>query len=112
MQNATHHLPVVTDADFDAEVLGSDMVTVAKFTAEWCPPCHVLSPIFEGLAREMTDKARFVEVDADSSPLASARFNVRGLPTVLYFRNGEVVGRLVGAVPRKQLEEELTRALK
>jgi thioredoxin 1 len=101
----------VTDATFESEVLRAPGLTVAKFTAEWCPPCHVLTPVFDGLAAARSGDARFVEVDADASTAACARYGVRGLPTVVYFRNGDAVGRIVGAVPRAQLEAELQRHL-
>jgi thioredoxin 1 len=97
-----------TDANFDAMVLSGE-ITVAKFTAEWCPPCHVLAPIFESVAAARSGHARFVHVDADASPSASARFGVRGLPTMLFFRGGEVVGRVMGAVPAARIDAELDR---
>jgi thioredoxin 1 len=105
----TSTVPHVTDADFDAAVLSAGEITVAKFTAEWCPPCHVLAPIVESVAAARGDQARVVHVDADASPRASARFGVRGLPTMLFFRGGEVVGRIMGAVPASRIEAELDR---
>ena len=98
-----------TDANFDDAVLTGGEITVAKVTAEWCPPCHVLAPIFESVAVARSGQARFVHVDADASPSASARFGVRGLPTMLFFRGGEVAGRIMGAVPASRIEAELDR---
>jgi thioredoxin 1 len=102
----------ITDATFESAVASAPGVTVAKFTAEWCPPCHVLTPILNDLATARGADARFVEVDADASPAASARLGVRGLPTILFFRDGKTVGRVVGAVPRSQIEAELDRVLR
>ena len=109
MTNATIKSPAVVDATFAADILTPPGLTAAKFTAEWCPPCHALAPIFDAVAATRSAEARFVEVDADASPQASIRFGVRGLPTILFFRNGEVVSRLVGAVPRAHIEMELDR---
>src|SRR3954468_15151152 len=99
----------INDSTFASEILSQTGLTAAKFTAEWCAPCHVLSPIFDAVAASHATGARFVEVDADASPQASVRFGVRGLPTILFFRDGEVVSRLVGAVPRAHIEKELSR---
>ena len=105
MTNAT----AITDATFEQDVVRASGVTVAKFTAEWCGPCRMMAPHFEALATARAADARFVEVDADASPAASARYGVRGLPTVLYFRDGALVGQVMGAVPRPKLEAELDR---
>jgi thioredoxin 1 len=111
MNTTNSILTVVNDANFVNEVVNASGVTVAKFSAEWCGPCHVLAPIVEAIATAHADKAKFVDVDADASPAASAKYGVRGLPTVLFFKNGEVAGRVVGAVPLARLEVELARLL-
>src|SRR3954468_8843604 len=98
---------LINDTSFQADVLDPPGLTVAKFTAEWCAPCHALAPVFDAVAAVHEDKAKFVSVDADASPQASVRFGVRGLPTILFFRDGEVVSRLVGAVPRSVIEKEV-----
>jgi thioredoxin 1 len=101
----------VTDANFTTEVVNAPGITLAKFSAEWCGPCHMLSPIVEAIAADHSHHAKFVDVDADASPAASVKFGVRGLPTILLFRDGEVVSRIVGAVPRARIESELTKLL-
>src|SRR3954468_5295468 len=103
----TSNLPVINDNNADA--LSSAGVTVAKFTAEWCGPCHVLAPIFEQVAAEKADVARFVEVDADASPDLSVQLGVRGLPSILILRGGQTIGRIMGAVPKAEIEEEIAR---
>jgi thioredoxin 1 len=103
----THAL--INDASFQAEVLDQPGLTLAKFTAEWCAPCHVLAPVFDAVAGARAAQARFVSVDGDASPQASVRFGVRGLPTILFFKDGELVSRLVGSVPRGHIEKELDR---
>ena len=105
----TANATLLTDASFQAGVLDQPGLTLAKFTAEWCPPCHVLAPVFDAVANARATQARFVSVDGDASPHASARFGVRGLPTILFFKDGQVVSRLVGSVPRGHIEKELDR---
>jgi len=99
----------ITDSSFQADILDQPGLTVAKFSAEWCAPCHALAPIVDAVAAARGAEARFVEVDADASPEASVQFGVRGLPTILFFRDGQLLSRIVGAVPRSQIEKELDR---
>jgi thioredoxin 1 len=105
----TTNASLINDASFQAEILDQPGLTLAKFTAEWCAPCHVLAPIFDAVAGARATEARFVSVDGDASQQASVRFGVRGLPTILFFNDGELVSRLVGAVPRGHIEKELDR---
>jgi thioredoxin 1 len=98
---------LITDTSFKSDILAQPGLTVAKFTAEWCAPCHALAPVFDAVAAARESEAKFVSVDADASPNASAQFGVRGLPTILFFRDGELVSRLVGAVPRATIEKEV-----
>jgi thioredoxin len=100
---------LTNDSSFQSDILDQHGLTVAKFTAEWCAPCHALAPVFDAVAAAHDAEAKFFSVDADASPEASVRFGVRGLPTILFFRDGELVSRLVGAVPRAHIERELTR---
>jgi thioredoxin 1 len=105
----TTTLPVINDST-SAELLNAPGLTVAKFTAEWCGPCHMLAPIFEQVAAEKGAVARFVEVDADASPKLSVQLGVRGLPTILVLRDGQAVGRIIGAVPKSKIEAEIAKA--
>src|SRR4051794_32861272 len=98
---------LINDTSFRTDVLDQPGLTVAKFTAEWCAPCQALAPVFDAVAAVHEDSARFVSVDADASPEASVKFGVRGLPTILFFRDGQLVSRIVGAVPRAHIEKEL-----
>lgn len=100
---------LINDISFRTDILDQPGITVAKFTAEWCAPCHALAPVFDAVGAAHEADARFVSVDADASPAASVQFGVRGLPTILFFKNGALVSRLVGAVPRAHIERELAR---
>lgn len=97
----------ITDSNFETEVLGSDKVTMIDFWAEWCGPCRVVGPFVEELANEYTGKAVIGKVDVDNNPGISAKYGIRNIPTILFIKNGEVVDKQVGAVPKNVLEEKL-----
>ena len=96
---------------FDEEVQTSDGTVVVDVWAEWCPPCHALTPELEAVAGELADRASFRSLDQDAHPEIGRRYGVQSLPTLLVFRDGELVDRLVGARGRASLREELTRML-
>ena len=95
----------VSDADFEAEVVKSDQPVVVDFWAEWCGPCKILSPVVDELAEEMKDKVKVVKVNIDEAPEAPTKYGVRGIPTLMIFKNGEVVDTRVGGMPKSQLTE-------
>ena len=99
----------VTDATFAAEVEQSDKLTVVDFWATWCGPCRVISPILEQLADEHADALKVAKVDVDENTATAARFNIRSMPTLLFFRGGQVVGQIVGAVPRSRIEQTIAQ---
>lgn len=99
-----------TDARFSADVLESDAPVVVDFHAAWCPPCRVMSPILADLADERPD-VRFVKVDVDDNVETAVRYGVLSMPTFMVFRDGEPVLKLVGARPRRRLEQELAAVI-
>ena len=101
--NLTH----ATDADFQQEVLEADGLVIVDFWAEWCAPCRMLAPLFEKLASEFAGRLKFVKVDVDASPDAPNQHGVRGIPTLILFRNGQEVDRVVGVLPERHLREQL-----
>ena len=104
-------LATVTDATFATEVgPGSGLVAV-DFSAEWCTPCRFMTPIVEAVAQEYAPQLRALQIDADANPATTVRFGVRGLPTLLVFRDGEVVDRIIGAVSKAVLMERLARVM-
>ncbi|MCX6248871.1 MAG: thioredoxin [Bacteroidetes bacterium] len=90
----------LTDATFEEQVIRSDKLAVVDFSAEWCGPCRMVSPIIHELADEYEGRIVAGEVNVDENPLITANYKVRNIPTVLFFKNGEVVDKQVGAVPK------------
>ncbi len=97
----------VTDANFDEIVLRSDKPVIVDFWAEWCGPCRMVGPIISELSQEYDGKAIFTKLDVDTNPGVSAKFGIRNIPTVLFFKNGEIADKQVGAVPKSNLEAKL-----
>jgi thioredoxin 1 len=87
----------VTDSNFAAEVLASDKPVLVDFWAEWCPPCKAMSPTIDALADEMAGSVKIVKLDVDSNPGITVQYNVRSMPTLMIFKNGQPVDMKVGA---------------
>lgn len=101
----------ITDANFDEVVLKSDKPVVVDFWAAWCGPCRMVGPIIEELAGEYEGKAVVGKVDVDQNPGVSAKFGIRNIPTIIFVKNGEIVDKSVGAVPKTQLAAKLDAIL-
>jgi thioredoxin 1 len=101
----------VTDATFADEVLKSDVPVLVDFWAEWCAPCHKLTPILEALAEEYGDRLRFVKLNSDDNPQTTRDYHVMSMPTLSVFRKGEVIGQLVGMRAKFTLRNEIDEIL-
>ena len=106
----TDAAPYLDPETFAARVEAGSGLAVVDFTAAWCPPCRQIAPHLEALARELAPAVLIGKVDADDHPALAARFGVRGLPTLLLFQDGEVVDRIVGALPPAQLRARIQAA--
>ncbi|MCZ9351491.1 thioredoxin [Streptomyces mutabilis] len=100
-------MPEVTDADFAAEVIGSDLPVLVEFTADWCPPCRQMAPVLSALAEEEGDRLRVVQLNVDRNPATTNAYRVLSMPTFMVFRDGEPVKSMVGSRPKRRLLEEL-----
>ncbi|MCZ2393445.1 MAG: thioredoxin [Chitinophagales bacterium] len=97
----------ITNDNFQSEVLDSKKVAMVDFWAEWCGPCRMVGPIVEELSNEYEGKALVGKCDVDEYGDVAAQFGIRSIPTILFFKNGELVDRVVGAVPKAQLKGKL-----
>jgi len=100
-----------TDANFETEVIKSELPVLVDFWAPWCGPCRMIGPSVEALSNEYAGKAKIGKLNSDDNPDVSAKFGIRSIPTLLIFKNGEVVNQLVGALPKDKIAEQLNRAL-
>ncbi|MBI2271330.1 MAG: thioredoxin [Bacteroidetes bacterium] len=101
----------LTDANFDQLVLKSDKPVLVDFWAEWCGPCRMVGPVVEELSKDYEGKAVVGKVNVDVNPNISAQFGIRNIPTVLFFKNGQIVDKQVGAVPKNILDGKLKAQL-
>ena len=100
----------MTDATFASEVERSPVPVVVDLWAEWCGPCRVIAPVIDELASQMAGRIRFAKLNIDENPQTANRFGVRSIPTLLVIRNGREVDRIVGVVPKAELERRLAQA--
>ena len=100
----------ITDSNFE-KIINSDKPVLIDFWAEWCGPCKMIGPLVEELANEFEGKAIIGKVDVDTNPEVSAKFGIRSIPTLLVFKDGEIVDKQVGAVPKSVLSDKIQTQL-
>jgi len=101
----------VNDSNFEEVVLKSEQPVLVDFWAEWCGPCKMMLPIVEEISKEFEGKVTVAKVDVDSSQGTAAKFGIRNIPTILFFKGGNVVDKQVGAVPKNSLVEKINKLL-
>lgn len=97
----------VNDANFKEEVLESDLLVLVDFWAEWCMPCQMVAPAVEEIAREYEGKLKVSKLNVDEAPKTSSEYGVMSIPTLAIFKGGEIVDKIIGAVPKEAIEEKI-----
>ena len=101
----------VTDKSFDLEVLKSDTPVLVDFWATWCAPCRAIAPIVDEMAETYSGKLKVAKMNVDENPATPGRYGVRGIPTLILFKKGEVVDQVVWAVPKSQVQGLIAKAV-
>ncbi len=101
----------VTDDSFETDVLKSEGPVLVDFWAEWCGPCKQIAPALEDLSNEMGDRVRVVKVNIDENPMTPSKYGVRGIPTMMLFKDGEVSAMKVGAMPKSKIFEWVEQSI-
>jgi thioredoxin 1 len=101
----------VSDATFEAEVKKADVPVLVDFWAEWCGPCRMVAPILEELSEEFAGQLKVVKLDVESNPQVAQSYNIRGIPALLLFKNGQVAGQQIGALPKQKLRAWLADSI-
>jgi len=102
---------VLNDDNFDAEVGQSEIPVLVDFWAPWCSPCLIVAPVIEKLAEEYKGRCKFGKLNVDENPVTAGRFGIRSIPTLILFKDGQVVDKVVGAVPKENIEDLIKKAL-
>lgn len=101
----------IQDATFANEVLQSNLPVLVDFWAPWCGPCHMIAPVLDRLAGQYAGRVKFAKLNVDENPASSSRYQVTGIPQLLLFKNGQIIGKLVGAHPQQNIEKLISQAL-
>jgi thioredoxin 1 len=107
----TKHAVTITDANFEAEVINSDVPVLVDFWAEWCGPCVALAPAIEELAQEYEGKFKVAKLDVDANSQTSMQFGVRSIPTLIFFKGGQQVDKTIGKAAKADLKQRMERIL-
>ncbi len=100
-----------SDTSFEKDVLKADKPVVVDFWAEWCGPCKMIAPYLDDIANELGDRVQVVKVNIDENPLTPTKYGVRGIPTLMVFKNGAAVATKVGALPKRQLQDWIEQSV-
>lgn len=99
----------LSDANFEQEVLNSDKPVIVDFYADWCSPCKMVAPILSQIAGEQMDKVKIGKINIDENTATAMKYRVLSIPTLMFFRNGEMLGRIEGAVPKSVVDQKIQK---
>lgn len=102
---------LITDADFDQEVIAASEPVLVDFSAAWCGPCRSMNPVLEELAREYQGRVKFVQIEIDDNPESVKKFGIRSIPNIKVFWQGRIIDEIIGAVPKHELARRLNDVL-
>ncbi len=105
------HVKAATDSNFDSDIMKASQLTLVDFWAEWCGPCRMLGPTIEAIADEFQGKLSVFKMNVDDNPETPSRFHIRGIPTVILFKNGQAVDQLVGNQPKEVIVQSIQKHL-
>lgn len=108
---ASENVSTFTDANFDRDVLQSNIPVLVDFWATWCAPCKAIAPLIDTIADEYAGKIKVGKVNVDENQATPGKYGVRGIPTIILFKNGAVLEQVVGAVPKSQIDALIAKAL-
>jgi len=101
----------INDDRFETEVLQAEQTVIVDFWATWCGPCKMIAPILEEIAGEYDNRVKVVKIDVDANAATAGKYNIMSIPSLLFFKNGEMVDQVVGAIPKAQLTSRLEKVL-
>ncbi|MEA3500918.1 MAG: thioredoxin [Candidatus Marinimicrobia bacterium] len=102
---------IVTDENFEEEVVKSDIPVLVDFWAEWCMPCKMVDPSLKEIAEEMDGKLKIVKLNVDNSPQTAGQYGIRSIPSLLIFKSGSVAEQMIGALPKKAIQEKINNVI-